>query len=64
MRCFINKTHPVSFATAGNVIFTPISLTAQRNGGKTAKETPFYPCVAPATAVPFIRGQSAPPDEL
>ena len=33
-------------------------------GGVTAKEKPSTPCVAPATAVPFIRGQSAPPNKL
>ena len=39
------------------LIFTPISLTAQRNGGKTAKETPSNPCsLLPQTLSPYIRG--------
>ena len=33
--------------------YTPISLTAQRNGGITAKETPSPLLFAPANAVPL-----------
>ena len=37
-------------------ISTPISLTAQRNGGTPPKKRFLSPAVAPATAVPLSKG--------
>ncbi|MBQ7123100.1 MAG: hypothetical protein IJO01_00605 [Oscillospiraceae bacterium] len=34
----------------------PFSLTAQRNRGVTAKETPSNHCIVPTTAVPLHNG--------
>ena len=49
-------TPSVSFVTEGIVIFTTISLTAQRNGGKTAKETPSNPCCRSRVNCPLSKG--------
>ena len=37
-------------------IYTPISLTAQRNGGITAKETPFQPLRCSRNCCPLHKG--------
>ena len=49
------QQHCITMTNSFFYIFTPISLTAQRNGGKTVKETPATPTRSLPRATPPYR---------